>query len=242
MAVVLASPATFIAWKKTTLRLSSLKFMTSRLETKAPRILLKSWEIIHIYKSFVWTSALLEMEVSLPLHEHLQAMSSVTRLNLTENLIGDEGAIAIGEMLQQNTTLQKLYLSFNHIGAAGASAIARALEKNTALTTLDVANNSIHSDGVVELSQALETNTTLSRIYLSQNDVSERGMKTLIRSLEYNSTVVMLSLQGNGLEKEQINRLEYYSCRQQEPVIVRNMSWNRNGKRRTLGLRMRWQL
>ena len=77
---------------------------------------------------------------------------------LTDNIIGDEGAIQISESLKTNTTLTELNLdcgnkqmkelkwntnlikqwTVNQIGAEGAKKISESLKTNTTLTSLDL--------------------------------------------------------------------------------------------------------
>ncbi|CAF4417020.1 unnamed protein product, partial [Adineta steineri] len=54
---------------------------------------------------------------------------TLTKLELHENQIGDEGAQYLGEALQNNTTLTKLDLSYNRIRAEGAKNLGKALVK-----------------------------------------------------------------------------------------------------------------
>ncbi len=80
----------------------------------------------------------------------LEGNSSITRLDLWKNSIGDEGCVAIAKMLevraraasimrharrsmnathiQTNTSLNELNLGFNNIGSRGAEELTRVLK------------------------------------------------------------------------------------------------------------------
>ena len=49
-------------------------------------------------------------------------------LNLSDNYIGEAGALALAEALSRNTTIQELELKGNELGDAGVRAICEALQ------------------------------------------------------------------------------------------------------------------
>ena len=49
-------------------------------------------------------------------------------LNLSDNYIGEAGALALAEALSRNTTIQELQLKGNELGDAGVRAICEALQ------------------------------------------------------------------------------------------------------------------
>ena len=66
--------------------------------------------------------------------------TSLTKISLRGNNIGDEGAKAIGEALKENTSLTEIFL-WNNIGDEGGKAIGEALKVNTSLTMIDLNYN-----------------------------------------------------------------------------------------------------
>ncbi|KAG0059741.1 hypothetical protein BGZ89_000158 [Linnemannia elongata] len=94
--------------------------------------------------------------------ETLKTKSTLTTLDLSENEIGDNGAVALAEALKTNSTLTALYLGSNSIGDNGAVALSEALKTNSTLTTLNLFNNSIGDNGAEVLFEALETNLTVT--------------------------------------------------------------------------------
>ena len=73
----------------------------------------------------------------LPLAVALAANRALTKLSITNNQIGDEGATALADALCVNGAMTDLDLSFNNIGGDGAKALANALRVNGAMTTYD---------------------------------------------------------------------------------------------------------
>ncbi|KJE95309.1 hypothetical protein CAOG_05771 [Capsaspora owczarzaki ATCC 30864] len=86
---------------------------------------------------------------------------------------------SIAEALKVNTTLIKLYLDRNQIGDVGAQAIAEALKVNTTLTTVYLYNNQIGDAGAQAIAEALKMNKKLTTLYLDQNFITENGIKAL---------------------------------------------------------------
>jgi hypothetical protein len=92
-------------------------------------------------------------------------------LKYTDATLSDNFASikALAEVLKTNTTLTKLNLSKNSIGNQGASAFAEALKTNTTLTTLDFSWNYIDIKGAKKLVEAMKINSTLTTLYLKGN-------------------------------------------------------------------------
>ena len=64
--------------------------------------------------------------------------TSLTKIYLHGNNIGDEGGKAIGEALKVNTSLTEIDLCDNNFGDEGGKAIGEALKVNTSLTEIDL--------------------------------------------------------------------------------------------------------
>ena len=84
--------------------------------------------------------------------------AGLTKLDLTYEVIGDEGAKALAEALRGNTGLRELDLWGNGIGDAGAAALAEALRGNTGLTELGLDFNDIGDAVQDEIDEALAAN------------------------------------------------------------------------------------
>ena len=92
--------------------------------------------------------------------------STLTELDLHDNVIVDSGAAALAKAVEINSTLTHLKLSFNGIGHSGAAALAKAVEINSTLTHLDLSENRIGDSGAAALAKAVEINPTLTHFYI----------------------------------------------------------------------------
>ena len=64
-------------------------------------------------------------------------------MDLSDNRLEERGGRAVGGMLQENTTLVRLGLSGNLLGQWGAQHLCRALTTNTKLQDLDLSHNGL---------------------------------------------------------------------------------------------------
>ncbi|XP_078381247.1 NLR family CARD domain-containing protein 4-like [Oculina patagonica] len=131
------------------------------------------------------------------LAEVLKGNSSLTKLNLSGNDIGDVGAAGLAEALQNNKNLTELDLSYNYIGDHGATGLAAPLQKNTGLTGLSLFHNYIGDQGAVGLAEALKKNTSLTELDLSENNIWDEGAAGLAEALKKNTNLAVLELSLN---------------------------------------------
>lgn len=101
---------------------------------------------------FSWNA--LRLVGSLKIAEGLKT-SSLVRLNMAWNGIGEKGAAAMGGALKDNASLQFLDISSNRIGGQGASSIAEGLKANETLRSLQLNGNPIGDQGVMLIIEAV---------------------------------------------------------------------------------------
>ena len=116
---------------------------------------------------------------ALRLADALSRNSSVTEVNLLDNVIGDVGASCLAAALRHQPYIRALYLFDNQIGDDGASALANALTHNSTLTTLDLMCNRISDTGAESFIRALTLNSTLTEINLGGNLLSESATESV---------------------------------------------------------------
>jgi NLR family CARD domain-containing protein 3 len=162
---------------------------------------------------------------------------------LDDNSINNEGVAILSEALKQNVSLKKLVLSNNTIGEAGAMLLVNALaEFNTILTSLDlkdnyeglldispnvhdaifpitIANESgtrllrtgteldlsakyLHSLDVWQSAKDLASNTVLKKLSLQKNCIDNRGAANFAQALMTNRTLVSIRLDHNWIGDE----------------------------------------
>ena len=125
------------------------------------------------------------------------------------------GMVAISSCLSNpSTSLEKLSLNYNQIGEQGALALARGLVGNSTLKKLDLSDCDIGTQGGIALARALENNTTLEELdlYFAVSPgregwvLSPVGWAIFFDSLK-NCALRDLNLGGNTVGDEQITPL-----------------------------------
>ena len=94
--------------------------------------------------------------------------------DFSQRAITNLGAKRIASALHNNTSLKKLVLWSNLIGDEGAIALADALKHNvTKLEYLDLSNNLIGDTGALALGEALETYSHMIELNLRGNNIGQ---------------------------------------------------------------------
>ena len=124
--------------------------------------------------------------------------------NLANMEIDDEDAIAISAALDSNTSLTKLDLSENLIYTAGAQAIAKMLMVNKELIKLSIGDNEL-GHGIQTICESLCHNDTLQAISFAnkydddQFKMGAAGAKYVADMLKSNRALTSVNLLGNNL-------------------------------------------
>ncbi|KAI9365955.1 hypothetical protein DFJ73DRAFT_152358 [Zopfochytrium polystomum] len=132
------------------------------------------------------------------LAEMLTKCETLEELHLSLNMISDIGASAIGKALPKSS-LKRLVLSENHIGDAGAKEVARGLEIGSRLTSLDLSANWIGTVGAASIAKSLNENSRLQNLELGRNKLGDAGAKAFAESLVTNENLMSLDLSHNKI-------------------------------------------
>ena len=100
------------------------------------------------------------------------------------------------------STLQRLDVSFNCLGNKGAEAIANTLKQCSLLLELNIASNHIGSAGAKALAEGLKTCTKLEKLVLHSNDIRTEGVQALAKSMEQWTNFTSLDVSSNFLTSE----------------------------------------
>jgi len=124
---------------------------------------------------------------------------TVTYLDLSGNMLGDDGAVLIAEALKTNTSVQYLNLSMNDI-SSGAKAILKT---------------------VFEQEEGASFNTTLQHLDLSMNRLGFEGFDFICQMLQRKHVLVTLSLRSNRVtSKDAVTKmLEILALREQSQTL-----------------------
>ena len=115
----------------------------------------------------------------------LSCLSQLTTLSLSFTQVEEEGTKVLANGLIKCTSLCKLFIDNNNIGDVGSAAIATVIEKCHQLQVLDVSSNNIGYLGVRSLAQALERSGNLCEFNIFNNDIKSDGERLLCEALEH---------------------------------------------------------
>ena len=115
--------------------------------------------------------------------------------------------IHIAEIIENTSSISKLDLSYNAIGNSGLSTLCEALSTNTSLKTLNLSNCSltISDDNGAALYQLLNTNNSLEYLNLTHNTVT--SCRHIAAGLAVNKTLRRLKLVLCELTDQSIEEL-----------------------------------
>jgi len=143
--------------------------------------------------------------------EALVENTSITRLGLANNLIGNDehmkvtdknrvlGGDGIALLLSQNKTITTLDLQYNQLRLTGAVAIGKSLRENSSLKTLKLAYNSFGDVGTQWLGHSLKFNKTLEKVDLTSNSIVPKSACVLANALAHNNSLQELIIDDNIL-------------------------------------------
>jgi Ran GTPase-activating protein (RanGAP) involved in mRNA processing and transport len=107
------------------------------------------------------------------------------KLDLRRSDLFDEDAATIAERLRgSNSSVTRLFMGGNNVGDKGAAALAELLRDNGGLRLLDLSENKISGEGVRALAGSLKQNNSLSTLWLMMNTFwLETGAVAAVESL-----------------------------------------------------------
>ena len=104
--------------------------------------------------------------------------------------------------ISSNSTLKRIYLIGNEIGDRGIAKFADALKKNETLEVVGLSNNQISDKGVASVADALKTNHSIRKLYLSSNYIKAEGAKLLADALTVNDSLQEYWLNDNDISAQ----------------------------------------
>jgi Ran GTPase-activating protein (RanGAP) involved in mRNA processing and transport len=126
------------------------------------------------------------------------ALSTVTHLNLDNNLILDEGASFLAETLgmQMLSSLKSLQLGHCGISDDGLVPLLSALEENETLETVNLAHNAFSLQGYLVLASSLPNIKGLRQINFSLPTTDPSVMPALLEGFRKNSSLHDVNIPG----------------------------------------------
>lgn len=151
---------------------------------------------------------------ALKLADFLAENKRITTLSLCENdLDGESIKILVERGLQNNTTLQKLLLSQNPIGDSGAVCLSELLCSNPSIQFLSLSDCEIWAPGCLALARGLAHMRGLKQLIVDGE--WEDHVDIVVKSMESNCTLVQLWTDRSPMliyTNEQWQRVEFFLC------------------------------
>ena len=122
--------------------------------------------------------------------------------NLTSFCFDQNSFMGASVLPRTYSSLQRVDVSSNYLGNKGAEAIANILKQCSLLLELNVASNHIGSDGAMALAKALKTCTKLEKLVFHSNDIGTEGVQSLAKSMEHWTNFTSLDVSSNSLTSE----------------------------------------
>lgn len=117
-------------------------------------------------------------------------------LNLSGNGLGAASGTSLKENLG-GSSLSKLTLRDNKLGDAGSAEVAALLSTNGNITHVDLAGNEIGDEGAQALAAVIKDNANLVSINLADNDIGSTGLSAIESALQSNHVVIVCDLSNN---------------------------------------------
>ena len=106
-------------------------------------------------------------------------VNALQKLDLSSNILSDDGAVTISDGLKSNNTLQELNISHNNITNKGTKRIAEAIQINSTLQNINISKNHISIEGLVHFMEAVKNNCTLQVVNITHNNVTRSGFTSI---------------------------------------------------------------
>ena len=127
-------------------------------------------------------------------------MTCLEVLDISNNNLGDDGAVILAEEIKKSSTLKVLIISSNNIGARGAEAIVNSLI-NTPIEILVIKYNRIGRNGATAIAKLITNHKTLHTLSLSGDDTIDDELALIIIKSMHNNNSIRLFLPESDNDK-----------------------------------------
>jgi hypothetical protein len=179
----------------------------------------------------------LDVECARQLSLVLEA-STLEKVILSANEIGDPGAVYLGPSLTKNLHLHRLVLMGNSIGDAGVAALVDGLVANRHLRDLDLHDNNITEAGGLSLARLLRYTHHLEHLLVGSNTIGDKGVRAMIAAIKKNhrGKIHTLGLSANKLTDDSATRLWHLADKYEHTVTKIELGFNDINDYQTLEL------
>ena len=140
----------------------------------------------------------------------------ISRLNLSKNNIGDEGAILLINSLKDSQSLVSLDISSNSISHKGGSILFTTFVHQQSIVNLDISSheginrNRLTIRGIMNIQEFLEKNLFVEKLNISANSLKNEGFELICKGLNNNITLKELSIGNNDINEEGLEQCLQY--------------------------------
>lgn len=124
----------------------------------------------------------------------LRASKSLQEVFFGSCKLGDDCCVKLAEVVIEGQTLTRLDLSNNLMTSAGFVGVVRALRHNRSLKAIKLCNCLGNAEGSMILGSILETDTILEELDIDGCKLGDAGIVTLTSSLRWNKTLKSLRM------------------------------------------------
>ncbi|KAG6946444.1 hypothetical protein JG687_00016700 [Phytophthora cactorum] len=148
------------------------------------------------------------LQVLATLCDALSAIKTLTRIDLSDNALGEKGVRACFGLLQEQEQLQHMYFCNNGISAAAAGVIAqevllfRGQDTPTKLETFHFYNNMSGDGGAIALAKLLPLSPALKDLRFSATRAQREGSLTFAKALASLKKLEKLDLSDNTFKAQ----------------------------------------
>ena len=128
-------------------------------------------------------------------------VKALQKLDLSSNILSDDGAVTISDGLKSNNTLQELNISHNNITNKGTKRIAKAIQINSTLQNINISKNHISIEGLVYFMEAVKNNCTLQVVNITHNNVTRSGFTSIKWCIENLQHPIQIYASWNEINK-----------------------------------------
>ena len=146
-------------------------------------------------------------DACIALRELLAAPEKLKKLQLHNNMTGDEGAMELAAIIRRAPNLEHLRITSSRVGEEGGQEIARALVSSCKLKSLELQDNLL-GEATAHLASALLSHPDLEVLNLSYNCMEDEGADALATCLQSGKHQLReLHVAGNDISEEGIRNL-----------------------------------
>ncbi|TUS40677.1 Leucine-rich repeat-containing protein 34 [Bagarius yarrelli] len=155
--------------------------------------------------------------------------TSLKRLRMTGNKIGNKGAMHFASMLQINSTLEELDVSDCDLDTQNLITFAIVLTNNRSLVSVNVSRPllfSLQEETTVHMARMLQVNHSLKELHMGKHGMTNCGLQDLCEALISNHSLRYLDLHCNRITRDGTRHLAVL-LQHNDTLQILDLSFNR---------------